>query len=51
MPTDGMKKLGTKLAVNCMFDIMRNVSGLAVLVIEPVQLENKLPGLGTAVTV
>jgi len=34
-----------------MFDIMRNVSGLAVPVIEPVQLENKLPGLGMAVTV
>ena len=29
---------------------MRNVRGLDVLLIVPVQLENKLPGLGTAVT-
>ena len=41
----------TKLAVNVMFDTMRNVSGLFVVVMVPVQLENKLPELGTAVTV
>ena len=46
-----MKKLVTKFAINVMFDGAVNVNGLAFDVIVPVQPENKLPGLGTALTV